>query len=338
MKLLKKALALGCVLAMAAAMFTGCDNGGGGSSTPKDETPKEEEKDPDKDKEDGEDPDNNGGKDEELDISAFSEISVKTPPTITAYTLVNVDKVAFDSTGLVVIADNETVIPNNKLTFSDITANTKEVTITCGELTTKQAVKVSTEAYNATIGATDNSTGFWGASSKDFALPKGNKLVAKFVNYSDGAENWHNFLVILRTKEDNDNSAEGYQTEYAVVRADNWAWGAGYGNDGGDSPFMLDGITKGMEDARDWSKFVEAMKNGATVTAEIANYGKTANIDCTIAGTSATFTQYYHGIHVDTVEGGSADDFEVAFSLEKAHLIFGTGSPAEAGDTATSQD
>ena len=344
MKLLKKALALGCVLAMAAAMFTGCDNGGGSSSAPKDELPKEEEENPDKDKGDEEDPDNNGGKDEELDISAFSEISVKTPPTITAYTLVNVDKVAFDSTGLVVVADNETVIPNNKLTFSDITANTNEVTITCGELTTKQAVEVTPETYNHTgiiangtmtsgtftVTTVDNKieqhTGYdnaWSTVSKDWTLKKNSKLVVSFKNYGSDTQFYQYVTEFLCT--------DGGIT----LRADNFGWTFEVGEESSkvNKAYTLAEGTSKMnifDLGDDWPDFTDTIKGGANVTVELGHYGNSIDVNVKVAD---KYRQYYPVICNTDVAKSSAD---VHFSADHAYLIFGTGSPA--GDTATSQD
>ena len=70
------------------------------------------------------------------------------------------------------------------------------------------------------IGATDNSTAFWGAHSDNIKVNAGETFVTTFTNYTSGQNNWNNFCVVL-CKADN--------TEYAVVRADNYGWGDGYG-------------------------------------------------------------------------------------------------------------
>ena len=63
------------------------------------------------------------------------------------------------------------------------------------------------------IGATDNSTAFWGAHSENIKVNPGETFVSYFTNYTNGQNNWNNFCVVLCAA---DNS------EYAVVRADNY--------------------------------------------------------------------------------------------------------------------
>ena len=70
------------------------------------------------------------------------------------------------------------------------------------------------------IGATDNSTPWWGAHSENIKVAPGETFVSSFTNYTCGVSNWNNFCVVL-CKADN--------TEYAVVRSDNYGWGDGYG-------------------------------------------------------------------------------------------------------------
>ena len=114
MKLLKKALALGCVLAMAAAMFTGCDNGGGSSSTPKDEPPKEEEKDPD-----------------DETPKTISKIELKGTPTKTKYDLYIQNVPLMDLTGmsLEVYYDGEESTKTIALPNSSVTVKSSEPTV-----------------------------------------------------------------------------------------------------------------------------------------------------------------------------------------------------------------
>ena len=69
------------------------------------------------------------------------------------------------------------------------------------------------------IGATDNTTAFWGAHSENIKVGAKETFVSRFTNYTNGQNNWNNFCVVLCAA---DNS------EYAVVRADNYGWGAEY--------------------------------------------------------------------------------------------------------------
>jgi len=68
-----------------------------------------------------------------------------------------------------------------------------------------------------TIGADDMSTGFWSAfPSADVKIANGKTVVAKYSQKSDGLENWHGAVFILR--------AQALTPEYAVCRADNHGW------------------------------------------------------------------------------------------------------------------
>ena len=148
------------------------------------------------------------------------------------------------------------------------------------------------------LGAEDNSTGWWTAHTDNIKVePKETKVVS-FTNYTNGAANWNNFLVVL-------NKAN--LEEYAVLRADNFGWGNGY-----------DAATLKMEDGRDWDAWAAAM-NGAKVTAYITNNGDgTVNVMAVMVGNDGkTYTQEYNGIN--TVD---PDDFYFRFTCEGAHLVF----------------
>lgn len=253
-------------------------------------------------------------------VESIKSIAVTTQPSRTTYyyyiseateTLTN-RTLAFDPTGMVVTATESTgklrVLDNSKLTFSAVpaTVGTHKVTITADEgvtaevsITVKES-QVSPVSYTGTVGATDNSTGFLGAYSDNFKVPVGETMFAKFKNYSDGAANWNNFLVVLRNKDN---------VELGVFRADNYAMrnGAEYTNalkSGGQS---------------DWAAWLANMKNGGDVTVYVTNCGNSkADIQVIMVGTNSTnYYQYYLGI--DEIE---PDNLYFALSVEKAHLVF----------------
>ena len=150
------------------------------------------------------------------------------------------------------------------------------------------------------IGADDNSTGWWGAHSDMFNVPAGKTVTTRIKNYTNGANNWNNFVVVL-TREDN--------TEYAVVRADNYGWGASYD----ENPNL---ITSGGQS--DWGAWLAAM-DGATVTVSVTNKGDgTADVKCVMLGTDGnTYYQDYQGIApVD------AADVWFRFTVDGCHLVF----------------
>jgi len=177
-------------------------------------------------------------------VEKIVSIQVTAQPTHTQYyyyasaaTEAMVDRtMSFNPAGLEVTAtyaDGSTrVINNAKLTFSAIAAKagTQTVTITADEATATVAVKVAESTVSAVsnstgiVGAEDNTTGWWTVFSDDFNVPAGETKSISFTNYSSMANNWSNFAVILRKAD---------LAEYAVVRADNFGWGAGYdGNTG----------------------------------------------------------------------------------------------------------
>ncbi len=150
------------------------------------------------------------------------------------------------------------------------------------------AVPVEVVIEGTAVGAPDFSTGWWGAHSDIWAVPEGEKAAVYFTNYNMGedASNWNNFVVVLQTTpEGHSGETEGY-AEYAVVRCDNWGWGAGY--DGNEA--------KTLDCNWDWDNYC-AKLNGAKVLAIVQNNGATADvliIAKTVAG--ETYYQLYKGI------------------------------------------
>lgn len=218
---------------------------------------------------------------------------------------------AFDPTGMEVTATyvNGTtkVIDNSILRFSTVPAKvgSHTVTITADEGVTA-TVQVSVAASTASavnnsadmVGAEDNSTAFWGAFSDDFSVPVGETKSISFTNYSSLANNWNNFLVVLRKTD--------IAVEYGVVRADDYGWGNGY-------EACAHGGTQG-----DWATWLAGM-NGSKVTVYVTNCGNgTADIQAVMTGTTGTASaQYYVGIN--TVD---PDDLNFALTVDGCHLVF----------------
>lgn len=148
-----------------------------------------------------------------------------------------------------------------------------------------------------TIGNTDNTTAFWGAHSENIKVAAGETFVSSFTNYTSGQNNWNNFCVVLCRA---DNS------EYAVVRADNFGWGAGY-----DACTLSGG-------QQDWGAWLKAM-NGAKVKVAVTNNGNgTADVQMVMIGNDGkTYTQSYTGIN--TIDAG---DFYFRFTVDGSHIEF----------------
>ena len=152
--------------------------------------------------------------------------------------------------------------------------------------------------YN-TLGESSCTTGWWGAHSTNIKVAPGETVVSTFTNYTSGGSNWNNWVMVL-CKEDN--------SEYAVVRADNYGWGAGY-----------EGIaTATCDNGGDWGAWLAAM-NGAKVTTFVTNYGDgTADINAVIIGNDGnTYTQSYTGISVNDPE-----DVWFRFTVDGSCLVF----------------
>ena len=150
------------------------------------------------------------------------------------------------------------------------------------------------------LGAEDNTSAWWSAHTENIKVAPKETKVVNFVNYSSGANNWNNFVIVL-----NDNTTA---TEYAVLRADNFGWGNGYAactSSGGQA---------------DWATWLAAM-DGAKVTAYISNNGDgTADVRTVMYGTDGvTYTQDYIGIN--TVD---PDDMYFRFTIDGCHLEFET--------------
>ena len=152
--------------------------------------------------------------------------------------------------------------------------------------------------FDKEVGASDCSTPFWGAHSPNIQIIGHQVCTVNFTNYSSCASNWNNFCIVL-CKADN--------TEYAVVRADNYGWGDGYG-----------ACTATMEEGRNWDAWRPAM-NGAKVSAQIVNNGDgTADIKVVMHGTDGNdYTQDYIGIN--TVD---PDNFYFNFTVDGSYLVF----------------
>ena len=167
-----------------------------------------------------------------------------------------------------------------------------------------------------TIGNSDNSTSFWGAHSDNFKVGPKETFVTSFTNYTNGQNNWNNFVVVLC-------SSDGSK-EYAVVRADNYGWGDGYAActpSGGQS---------------DWAAWLKAM-DGAKVTVAVTNQGDgTADVQCVMIGNDGkTYIQNYTGINtVDpnncyfnlTVDGSHIEFDDVIGAEDNSTTFWGAHS------------
>lgn len=253
-------------------------------------------------------------------VNEIASIEITQAPTRDTYYFYNSDAtdgmegryMAFDPTGMVVTAtysDGTTgVVDNSKLTFSTIPAVPGDAKVTIStangktvETTVKLAVSKSTKVTPSPLilGAEDNSTGWWGAHIEDVNVPAGETVEFNFTNYAGGA-NWNNWVAILRKAD---------LAEYAVVRSDNFGWGAGYD---GNANLQTSG------GQADWAVWLAAM-NGAKCTLYVTNCNNgTADIQCIMHGTDGIdYVQYYLGI--STID---PSDCNASFTVDGNHLVF----------------
>lgn len=148
------------------------------------------------------------------------------------------------------------------------------------------------------LGATDNSTPFFGAQTEAVKVAPHETQVMQFTNYTNGGNNWENFLVVM---------VNGAGTEYGVTRADCFGWGTAY--DGKATPF-------GAPD--NWATWLADM-DGAKVTLYTTNNGD-GTVDIKYDIVAANGHKYHMGY--TGIAGVDANDFFVKLSLEKAHLEF----------------
>ncbi len=175
----------------------------------------------------------------------------------------------------------------NKACYTDI-LGTKDKTVTTGGIV---------------VGNTDCTTAWWSQFSDIFEVAEGQSVSKTFTNYTDGVNNWDNFVVILQnTPTGHSADTEGY-AEYAVVRADNFGWGTGY--------------DAGCETDCNWNwdTFITDM-DGAKVTVTITNNGSTADIYAYVVTT--TGTEYYQSYKNIAIDG----PLYACFSCEASYLDF----------------
>lgn len=160
------------------------------------------------------------------------------------------------------------------------------------------------KADTTTYGATDNSTAFWSVFSQ-YLKSSGKKCEFRFsfINHTDKAENWNNWLLALTNgKQRNEN---GYK-EYMVLRADCFGWGT-YATE--------DMRVAGMTTDYDWNTFREDM-DGAKVNITLdVDGGSVAMkaVTTTVAGKTYTYSYNVSGLPVG-VKGAF-------LSMEKAHIV-----------------
>lgn len=146
------------------------------------------------------------------------------------------------------------------------------------------------------VGNEDCSTPFFGAFSPILTSQGDCIFHYKFINHTNGANNWNNWCVVISNGKL--SGEEGYK-EYAFVRADNWGWLNGDGNNTiAASNYPLSNT---YDVSNDWAVFREEMK-GAIVDLTIKRQGSQLTMHADIvtkSGLNWTYDWIYGAIVAD---------------------------------------
>lgn len=167
------------------------------------------------------------------------------------------------------------------------------------------------EAVYVPVGPEDCSAAFWSEWSDYFVIPANQTFHTKFINHTSGADNWHNWNLVVAT--DADRGAAGY-SEYFVLRSDLYGWG--------NADYNADNITN--EGYGDWEQFKKNME-GATVDMTVERRG--AEVYVTAVATCKDGTVYKEMYHQPCAADGNIRAFLACdhsyFQLNAAETFVG---------------
>ncbi len=169
---------------------------------------------------------------------------------------------------------------------------------------------------STTVGATDNTTAFWGAKSSQVELPVGKMLTFEFDNYNCGESTvWFNWVLAL-------SSTTGYSIvensgyyEYFVLRADAHGWGL-------TGEYAASNISSNYNEvytksrATNYDSFFISEMNGAHVVVEIQRLS-TGVVYVTATATSQAGNVFVLTYHQNISTSASVYAF---LTVEYAHL------------------
>lgn len=171
--------------------------------------------------------------------------------------------------------------------FKSTKAGTYTITVKYSDtITATYSVEVAeaTDIKNAGWTGSASTSEFWQDMGRpsDAKVAAGSVVSSKFTVNSNTTSNWAQLpCVVLRSKD-----GGGAETEYVVVRGDNFGWGGSY---------------EGCELSSDWNwdEFIP-WTNGATCTVSVINWGNgTAEVRYDLEKDGTTHFQYYKNIKVD---------------------------------------
>lgn len=176
------------------------------------------------------------------------------------------------------------------------------------------------------VGATDNSSGWWGGHSKYYRLAtNADTVYVKFKNFTSANNVWCNWVQAITN--DVPRGGDGY-VEYAIWRADNYgnfAWGTengtGWNTDNEGDEHGLQQTTNYSDKATDNDEYTDYMNlmNGADCIALITRGGDSVYVDVKMTTLSGDVLKKSFYI----VERGIEDQpVRIFWTMENAHLVF----------------
>lgn len=197
-------------------------------------------------------------------------------------------------------AGEESLIDNSAVKFSDIRLDKGgEFTAVYQGLTATGTVETEAVPNGLYVGLPDFSSTWWTVFSPDEQVKVGQTLTKKLQLRSNALSNWNSPTVIVRT---------AALAEYAVVRTDNFGWGAGYDNI----------VTP--ESDWDWDVFA-ARLDCSVFTISVTNNGSTIDVKFSVVDAGGdTHYQNYTGIAVAGTTQVDADDVYFSLTTEGAYM------------------
>lgn len=194
----------------------------------------------------------------------------------------------------------ESLIDNSAVKFSDIRLDKGgEFTAVYQGLTATGTVETEAVPNGLYVGLPDFSSTWWTVFSPDEQVKVGQTLTKKLQLRSNALSNWNSPTVIVRT---------AALAEYAVVRTDNFGWGAGYDNI----------VTP--ESDWDWDVFA-ARLDCSVFTISVTNNGSTIDVKFSVVDAEGdTHYQNYTGIAVAGTTQVDADDVYFSLTTEGAYM------------------
>lgn len=166
------------------------------------------------------------------------------------------------------------------------TKTLKNVTLTRGTYAALPAATLAEGFAPYTVGAENNTSGFFVEKSASYAIPAGKVLHLEFTNYGSGAGTWNNWNIAVTKKPFGET---GY-AEYFVLRSDNYGW-TPMGNFN-EIPSLRNDLTW-TSSTGNWDTFITDM-NGAQVTMTIEHTTEGGMLLNAVAvGEGNTYTETY---------------------------------------------